>query len=556
VRAALVPIHAIEGLKKRISEQASGRARIAQWVTLNSLVYQSLLTRKYLTSKIMPLLAMAAVMLSVATILITWSVMGGFLNNLVASGRSMIGDVAIVWPNVGFAHYDELIEMLEEEEGIDAATPVIESFGMVKLPNDQVEIMQIKGVDPMSFSLVTSFEDNLWWKPLDEPTPKDKKREDLRLDPEYQDLLDDMLTNGQMMQRPSPITGMTEPAGLIGIELTGLNFRTDLGLYEPMNPVIPKSDGNYDVEQIFMPRDGSISLTVLSLDSDGRPVDPVTKTVPIANEFQTGLYEVDSSLVIVRLDMLQQMLRMDEAKKIIRTESTSPFEYERDPESGELRPKVIETVGVDPARVTAVLVRGSADDANETRKIVRAVYERFAKQHAGEVPDKNRIQIRTWEDANRTMIEAVKKETGLVLFIFGIISFTNVFLVLAIFWSMASEKTRDIGILRALGASTTGIAWLWIRYGAVIGLVGAVLGTILGIVIVININDIHDWIGQIFGVVIWDPSVYYFVEIPRVVEVPKAIIVFIVGIVTCMLGALIPALHSARMDPVKALRFE
>lgn len=525
-------------------------------MTLNSLVYQSLLTRKYLTSKIMPLLAMAAVMLSVATILITWSVMGGFLNNLVASGRSMIGDVAIVWPNVGFAHYDELIEMLEEEEGIDAATPVIESFGMVKLPNDQVEIMQIKGVDPMSFSLVTSFEDNLWWKPLDEPTPKDKKREDLRLDPEYQDLLDDMLTNGQMMQRPSPITGMTEPAGLIGIELTGLNFRTDLGLYEPMNPVIPKSDGNYDVEQIFMPRDGSISLTVLSLDSDGRPVDPVTKTVPIANEFQTGLYEVDSSLVIVRLDMLQQMLRMDEAKKIIRTESTSPFEYERDPESGELRPKVIETVGVDPARVTAVLVRGSADDANETRKIVRAVYERFAKQHAGEVPDKNRIQIRTWEDANRTMIEAVKKETGLVLFIFGIISFTNVFLVLAIFWSMASEKTRDIGILRALGASTTGIAWLWIRYGAVIGLVGAVLGTILGIVIVININDIHDWIGQIFGVVIWDPSVYYFVEIPRVVEVPKAIIVFIVGIVTCMLGALIPALHSARMDPVKALRFE
>jgi len=525
-------------------------------------VYQSLLTRKYLTSKIMPLLAMAAVMLSVATILITWSVMGGFLNNLVASGRSMIGDVAIVWPNVGFAHYDELIEMLEDEEGIEAATPIIESFGMVKLPNDQVEIMQVKGVDPMSYNLVTGYEDTLWWKPIDKPTPKDKNREDIRLpnteDPsrDYTRIFEDMYTNGQLMQRPNPITGMTEPAGLIGIELTGLNDRTHAGLYEPMNPVIPLPDGGYEVPQIFMPRDGTISLTVLSLDSDGRPVDPVTRTVPIANEFQTGLFEVDSSLVIVRLDMLQKMLRMDEAKKIVRTESTSPFEYEKDPETGQLRPKIIETVGVDPARVTAVLVKGTEDDALKTKAIVKGVYERFAAMHAGEVPDENRIQLRTWEDANRTMIEAVKKETGLVLFIFGIISFTNVFLVLAIFWSMASEKTRDIGILRALGATTPGIAWLWIRYGAVIGLVGAVLGTGLGIIIVININAIHDWIGQVFGIVIWDPSVYYFVEIPRVVEVPKAIIVFIVGILTCMLGALVPALHSARMDPVKALRFE
>ena len=73
-------------------------------------MYQALLTKKYLTRKVMPMLAMAAVMLSVATILITWSVMGGFLKTLVESGKTLIGDVAIVWPNVGFAHYDELID--------------------------------------------------------------------------------------------------------------------------------------------------------------------------------------------------------------------------------------------------------------------------------------------------------------------------------------------------------------------------------------------------------------------------------------------------------------
>ena len=69
-------------------------------------MYQSLLTRRYLTSKVMPLLASAAVMLCVAMELITWSVMGGFLNQLIESGRSLIGDVEISRPQTGFAHYD------------------------------------------------------------------------------------------------------------------------------------------------------------------------------------------------------------------------------------------------------------------------------------------------------------------------------------------------------------------------------------------------------------------------------------------------------------------
>ena len=82
---------------------------------IDSAVYQALLTRKYLTRKIMPMLAMVAVMLSVATILVTWSVMGGFLATLIQSGRTLVGDVAIVWPNVGFGYYDELIEDLEAD---------------------------------------------------------------------------------------------------------------------------------------------------------------------------------------------------------------------------------------------------------------------------------------------------------------------------------------------------------------------------------------------------------------------------------------------------------
>ncbi|MEZ6164998.1 MAG: FtsX-like permease family protein [Phycisphaerales bacterium] len=191
---------------------------------------------------------------------------------------------------------------------------------------------------------------------------------------------------------------------------------------------------------------------------------------------------------------------MDAAQRVeLVKDDENPFAVEVDPNTGEIRPKMKEIVGEDPARVTAVLIKAADGVTPEKlQERVREIYAVFAARHKGEVPsafDMER-QVKTWKDLNRTMISAVEKETGLVLFIFGIVSFTTVFLVLAIFWSMASEKTKDIGILRALGASTGGIAWLWIRYGAAIGLVGAALGTAVGYLIVRDINAIHDWIGE------------------------------------------------------------
>ena len=154
------------------------------------------------------------------------------------------------------------------------------------------------------------------------------------------------------------------------------------------------------------------------------------------------------------------------------------------------------------------------------------------------------------------MINAVKKETGLVLFIFSFISLTAVFLVLAIFWSMVSEKTKDVGILRAVGASRAGIAGVWLAYGMMIGVVGSGLGGTLAYVVVKNINPIHEWLGKTFDLYIWDPRIYYFSEVPSQMDASKAAIVLAGGIISSVLGALIPAVRAASMDPVKALRFE
>ncbi len=511
-------------------------------------MYQALLTRKYLTTKVMPLLASLGVALCTAMVLITWSVMGGFLGMLTESGRSLIGDVRIVWPNTGFPHYDDLIARLESDPEVEAATPLIETFGIITLPDGRTEGVAVRGVDGPGFARVTSFAQTLWWKPLAEPLRKDRGGEDPRLD--GRDMWGRLYENGLSLTRPDPETGERKAAMVLGIEVTDFNRRTRSGFYIPM--VIPQqtAEGGLTHADIFLPLQGELTLRVVPLDSKGRPREVQTRVLPVANEFESGLYDIDRQTVLVRFDALQSMLQMNEGLRLADDGPLDPFAQEE----GERE----ERYEVDPARTTAVLVRGRTADRDLAafKSRVERIYAGFAAAHAGEVPSPGVIVIQTWEDANRTMIAAVKKETALVLFIFSFISMTAVFLVLAIFWAMISEKTRDIGVLRALGAGSLGIAWVWLRYGAAIGLVGSVAGGLLAWGIVANINDIHDWMGESLGLYVWDPAIYVFKEIPRRIEPDKAAFVLAGGVLSCLLGALIPALRAAFMHPIRALRFE
>lgn len=118
------------------------------------------------------------------------------------------------------------------------------------------------------------------------------------------------------------------------------------------------------------------------------------------------------------------------------------------------------------------------------------------------------------------------------------------------------EKTRDIGILKALGASSSGVMSIFLTYGLLLGMVGAGAGVVVGLLFVHYINEIEKVISFLTGREVFPEQIYYFKDIPTYVD-PFTVCWVAFGAVTiAVLSSVLPARRAARLRPVQALRYE
>jgi len=118
------------------------------------------------------------------------------------------------------------------------------------------------------------------------------------------------------------------------------------------------------------------------------------------------------------------------------------------------------------------------------------------------------------------------------------------------------QKTREIGIMKALGARTAQIVGVFVFQGMVVGVFGTITGLALGMTLVQFRNEFSQWLAQTLRVEVFPASVYGFTEIPAEVVASDVIIICVSAFLICSVAALIPAWFAARLDPVKALRME
>ncbi len=166
------------------------------------------------------------------------------------------------------------------------------------------------------------------------------------------------------------------------------------------------------------------------------------------------------------------------------------------------------------------------------------------------------LRVIDWTQSNDSFFAAVTVEQNVMFLILTLIILVAAFNVVSSLIMMVKDKTRDIAVLRTLGAGRGAIMRIFLMCGASVGITGTLVGTFLGVVFCLNIEHIRQGLQSITGTKLFDPEVYYLEHLPAKLEWPTVMQVMLMALVLSLLATLYPSWRAARTDPVEALRNE
>ncbi|MGA2070619.1 MAG: FtsX-like permease family protein [Sedimentisphaerales bacterium] len=244
----------------------------------------------------------------------------------------------------------------------------------------------------------------------------------------------------------------------------------------------------------------------------------------MADAVFTGIYYFDSRLVYLPIEQL----------------------------SGTVYPDSKEPVA---ARIQIKLRAGA--DADSAIAEIRGVWKVFASEKLGwDDYDIRATMIETSRQMQSRFVAEIRKQMGVLLLIFGVVSLSAVLLIFCIFYMIVETRRKDIAIMKSCGADSGSIALIFVGFGAFVGVLGTLLGTAAGYIVTKNINEVEGWIRVAFGLKLWKASVYMFSRIPNEVYWHAVWWIVLSAILGAAIGAVIPALSAALTRPVNVLRYE
>ena len=167
-----------------------------------------------------------------------------------------------------------------------------------------------------------------------------------------------------------------------------------------------------------------------------------------------------------------------------------------------------------------------------------------------------RAQVTDWKTINASLFEALAVERVAMFVVLSIIVLVAVFNILSSLIMLVRAKTRDIAILRTMGATRKSLLKVFVTIGFVIGALGTAVGLGLGLVFLYFRQNVVDGVQYITGQPLWDPQIRFLTELPSRSDPVEITVICVMALVLSFLATLYPALTAASTDPVQVLRYE